>query len=262
MTQTLLIDGDIVAFQAAAAAEEPVKWDDDLWTLHAYESVGQDLVRSKLKKITTATGVEDFKLYLTGKENYRNDVLPSYKGNRKDTRKPLILKPLKDWMIEEYKAVLREPFEADDLMGIRGSDGNDTIIVSEDKDLKTIPCKFYNPAHPEEGVLTISEADADFFFFTQVLTGDTVDNYKGCPSIGPVKAKVILEKASLNSPDLHSRNVSIWQAIVATYIKAGLTEDDAITQARCARILRHEDLDLKGNIILWTPPEWNQLLQV
>jgi|TARA_B110000902_G_scaffold215754_1_gene248338 DNA polymerase-1 len=251
---TLLIDADIVAFQAAAGAEEPVKWDDDLWTLHAYESTGQDLVRSKLKKIVTATGVEDFKLYLTGKQNFRTDVLPSYKGNRKDTRKPLILKPLKDWMIEEYKAVLREPFEADDLMGIRGSDGNDTIIVSEDKDLKTIPCNFFNPAHPEDGVIAISESSADFFFLTQVLTGDSVDNYKGCPKIGPVKAQQILTKATLNITDSYQRVIAMWQAIVTTYEKAGLTEDDAITQARCARILRYGDIDNEGEIILWTPP--------
>tara|TARA_R110002124_G_scaffold48521_2_gene143299 strand:+ start:336 stop:1103 length:768 start_codon:yes stop_codon:yes gene_type:complete len=251
---TLLIDGDIVAFQAAAAAETPVKWDDDLWTLHAYESVGQDLVRMKLNKILKDTGAEDFKFYLTGSENYRKDVLPSYKGNRADTRKPLILKPLKDWMIEVYKAVLREPFEADDLMGIRGSDGNDTIIVSEDKDLKTIPCRFFNPAHPEDGIITISESDADLMFLTQVLTGDAVDNYKGCPKIGPVKAQQILTKATLNISDSYQRVIAMWQAIVTTYEKAGLTEDDAIIQARCARILRYEDIDNEGEIILWTPP--------
>jgi DNA polymerase-1 len=256
---TLLIDGDIVAYAAALGAEEPTKWGDDLWTLHAYESVGQDLVRARLDKIISDTFVDDFKIYLTGKQNFRTDVLPSYKGNRKDTRKPLILKPLKDWMIEEYKAVLREPFEADDLMGIRGSDGNDTIIVSEDKDLKTIPCKYYNPSHPEEGVITITEAAADFFFFTQVLTGDAVDNYKGCPKIGPVKAQQILHKASLNITDLELRNIAIWEAIVATYKKAGLTEVDAITQARCARILRYEDLDTDGYIILWNPPRPNLL---
>ena len=100
------------------------------------------------------------------------------------------------------------------------------------------------------------------YFFTQVLTGDAVDNYKGCPKVGPVKAQQILHKASLNITDLTLRNVAIWEAIVATFEKAGLTEDDALIQARCARILRYEDLDLKGNIILWTPPEWNQLLQV
>ena len=251
---TLLIDGDIVAFKAASATEVPTKWDDDLWTLHAYESEGKAHINNQLKAMLKQTGCTDFKFYLTGKENFRYDVLESYKGNRKDTRKPMTLGPLKQWLIDEGGAVLREPFEADDLLGIRGSDGNDTIIASEDKDLKTIPCKFFNPAHPDEGVITISEADADMYFFSQVLTGDAVDNYKGCPKVGPVKAQQILHKASLNTTDLHQRNVSIWSAIVVAFEKAGLTEDDALIQARCARILRHTDIDLKGNIILWNPP--------
>jgi|TARA_R110002074_G_scaffold125247_1_gene262444 DNA polymerase-1 len=251
---TLLIDADIVAFQAAAATEVATKWDDDLWTLHAYESEGQTLIKKKLAAMLEQTGCEDFKLYLTGKKNFRYDVLPSYKGNRKDTRKPMTLGPLKQWMIDEYQAVLREPFEADDLLGIRGSDGNDTIIASEDKDLRTIPCRFFNPAHPEDGVTTISEADADLFFFTQVLTGDAVDNYKGCPKIGPVKAQQILHKASLQFNDLTLRNAAMWGAIAATFQKAGLTEEDAITQARCARILRFEDIADDGSIILWKPP--------
>jgi DNA polymerase-1 len=252
---TLLIDGDIVAYQAAAATEVPVKWDEDLWTLHAYESEGQALIKQKITSMLEKTGADHYKLYLTGSKNFRTEVLDSYKGNRKDVRKPLTLKPLKQWMIDEYQAVLREPFEADDLLGIRGSDDDDTIIVSEDKDLKTIPCRFFNPAHPEDGVVTISEADADFSFFTQILTGDAVDNYKGCPKVGPVKAQQILHKASLQSTDPHLRNVAIWEAIVAAYKKAGLTEDDALTQARCARILRFNDITDDGNIILWTPPK-------
>ena len=38
MEKVLLIDGDIVAYQAASGSEHPIQWDDDLWTLHSYES--------------------------------------------------------------------------------------------------------------------------------------------------------------------------------------------------------------------------------
>jgi len=41
---------------------------------------------------------------------------------------------------------------------------------------------------------------------------------------------------------------------VKAYTKAGLDEDDAIVQARCARILRSEDWDTETKRIkLWTP---------
>lgn len=251
---TLLIDGDIVAFQAAAASEHPVKWDDDMWTLHAYESEGQALIQSKIASALEQTGADNFKVYLTGKENFRKEFLPSYKGNRKDVRKPLTLLALKDWLIEKHKAVLREPFEADDLLGIAATRDPNTILMSEDKDLKTVPCMFFNPARPEEGVYQIKEKDADMRFMTQVLTGDAVDNYKGCPGIGPVKAKQIIQSASLKSKDHDLRLKHVWEAIVAAYEKAGLSEEDAITQARCARILRESDISDEGEIIPWNPP--------
>ena len=36
MTQ-LIIDGDIIAYKAAATSETPINWGDGLWTLHAHE---------------------------------------------------------------------------------------------------------------------------------------------------------------------------------------------------------------------------------
>ena len=45
-----------------------------------------------------------------------------------------------------------------------------------------------------------------------------------------------------------------WSSVVQAYQKAGLTEADALTQARCARILRNVDWDDNtGMIKLWEP---------
>ena len=38
MNVRLLVDGDIIAYRTAAACEHPVKWDEDLWTLHTSEA--------------------------------------------------------------------------------------------------------------------------------------------------------------------------------------------------------------------------------
>jgi len=246
---TLLIDGDILAFQAASATETPVKWDDDLWTLHASEADGQRHIKDAMVSIQKATGCTAMRVFLTGKKNYRTDILESYKGNRKDTRKPMTLKPLKDWLIAEYDAVLEEPYEADDLIGIAATTDTDTIIVSEDKDFLCVPCKLYNPRHKDRGVVTVTLAAADHYFYSQVLTGDTADNYKGCPQVGPVKAEKILDKAEGD----------YWPAVVEAFEKAGLGVDDALVQARCARILRTEDLTPnESEPPLWNPPALNQ----
>ena len=68
-------------------------------------------------------------------------------------------------------------------------------------------------------LLEISEADADRYFLTQVLTGDTADGYKGVPGIGPKKAEAILGPR----PD--------WAAVEKAYIDAGLTRTTPSTGA-------------------------------
>ena len=242
---TALIDGDILAFQAAAATEVPVKWDDDQWTLHASEADGQRHVLDALQSIAKETKCTSMVIYLTGKKNFRTEILDSYKANRKDTRKPLTLKALKDWMIEEHDAVLKEPYEADDLIAIHATKDTNTVIVSEDKDFMSVPCALYNPRHKDRGVVTVTLEEADRYFYSQVLTGDTADNYKGCPKVGPVKADKILDAA----------DGDYWPAVVAAYESTGLSEEDALVQARCARILRTSDLKqtLNKEVPQWLP---------
>ena len=81
--------------------------------------------------------------------------------------------------------------EADDMLGIKATRDKGCIIVSEDKDLKTIPAKVFNPAKDTEPH-DISEQEADYNFMFQTLTGDKTDNYSGCPSVGPKTAEKIL----------------------------------------------------------------------
>ena len=45
-----------------------------------------------------------------------------------------------------------------------------------------------------------------------------------------------------------------WATVLAAYDKAGLGEQEALVQARCARILRKSDWNSrKKEVILWTP---------
>ena len=83
---------------------------------------------------------------------------------------------------------------------------------------------------------------ADRFHLYQTLVGDQTDNYKGCPGVGPVKAETAL-----------GANPT-WASVVGCYEKAGLTEEDALVQARVARILRHGEYNkMTCEVKLWTP---------
>ena len=93
-------------------------------------------------------------------------------------------------------------------------------------------------------IVEVTQDEADHRFYTQVLTGDTADNYKGCPGIGTVKAERILTPPEGET----ATNLWRWSQIVAAYEKAGLNEAEALLQARLAYIKREESMDL------WEPP--------
>lgn len=241
----LLIDGDILAYKACASGETAVDWGEGLWTLFAWEDEVFAKVRDELATLQKLTGVQDFLITLSGKGNFRKQVVDeTYKSNRSDTRKPMLLPVVREWLVSEYNAVIWENLEADDVMGILATRNPDDIIVSEDKDMRTIPCKLWN--HKEQRIETITEEQADYNFMTQTLTGDVVDGYSGCPKVGPKTAEKILHTAE-------DRTIEwMWEQVVKAYSKAGLGEEYATKQAWLARILRNTDYD--EGVKLWTPP--------
>jgi len=240
-TPTILLDGDLYMYRAASSAEFEKDWGDDIWSLNT------DLKQAKEIFINMVDGFKEelecarVVVTFSGYENFRRGVEPTYKANRAKTRKPIGYKALVEWAIEKYDSIRVNTLEADDVMGIMGSiPGTKAIIVSDDKDMKSVPCKLYRPQSKER--LDVTIPDADRFFLTQCLTGDTVDGYGGCPKVGPKTAiKLLGTRPS-------------WQAVVAAYNMEGLNEEYALTQARLARILRCTDWDdSTREPILWEP---------
>lgn len=248
--RVLLIDGDVLAYKAASASEKAVHWGEGYWTWHCDWNEVTSAFDNALTKLMEDLKADSYTLCLTDSEgNFRKSVYPAYKGNRANTKKPLVLKDFKQFLIDERGAYFKPGLEGDDCMGILATRSNPTkeerIIVSIDKDMKTIPGLYYNDGHPEDGVQLVTEEDADLWFYRQVLMGDATDGYPGCPGMGPKGADKVL--AGVSAADA-------WPHVVAAYEKAGFCEDDAIIQARCARILRASDYDFKKKEpILWEP---------
>lgn len=241
----LLFDADIIAFKAAAATEQPINWGDGIWTLHGYEQDVIDHAMSYMQSVADKLDTQDVLLFLTGANNWRKDILPSYKSNRKDTRKPLLLPFMRQFMVDNLGAIIVDTFEADDLLGIEATSTDDCIIVSEDKDLKTIPAMVYNPQKDDEPV-RIPEFTAAWNHMFQTLTGDSTDGYSGCPKVGPVAAKKILQDID--------QVEDLWPAVVAAFKKQNLSEEVALQQAQVARICHASDFDKEtGKVIPWTP---------
>ena len=262
---TLLVDADIVAYKFSAASERKFNWGDGVISVvqdenydcfaKAYDYIIE--LKEKLKATDIIICLSD------PDENWRKEILESYKGNRKGIPKPLHLMAVKHHLAKVFPSYIRPTLEADDIMGILSTHPTIVqgvrIIVSSDKDLQQITGFLYNP-DKDTHVRSISSANALRFHYYQTLAGDTADNYKGCPRIGDVKANAILDRAEqLNSELSPSTKTTLdsyyWMAVVETYEAAGLSSADALVQARVSRMLTHTDYDFKNRkVILWQPP--------
>lgn len=174
-----LLDADIILYRVGFSTQDVSK-NIALSRLNAY-----------IDEILFNSGASDYICYLTGSNNYRKTLYPEYKANRVQ-EKPLHYHLLKQYLIDHEAAILEEDQEADDALGIAQTAGNDTtIICSIDKDLHQIPGRHFNFVKNIHYTITPEEGRRNFW--RQVLTGDAVDNIKGLPKVGPVKANKYLE---------------------------------------------------------------------
>jgi len=269
VTRTLLIDADIVAYRSSAGSETKYDWGDTggavkATDLDAAKKSAEDEISSLISQLDADEVIiclsDDF-------QNFREDVWKGYKQNRVSTERPEHLYDIKEWFSEEYETAMRPRMEADDVMGILSTEPHEgeRIIVSQDKDMQTIPGLLFNPGKDKK-VRDIRPEFAERFMLWQALTGDATDGYKGCPDIGPSKADPILDSFyaffsvqerrggpwKLRFEVDEEGDLTDWQRILTAYAKAGLGEPEAIQQVNLARILKHSDLD--GNrIIPWVP---------
>jgi hypothetical protein len=255
-----LIDADSILYAVALGAEMKAASQEDnpdeaLWfPLKDEEQCYREVV-SRLEGLVNEVRADDAIVCLTTTRCFRYDILPTYKANRASTRRPTMLLPLQALVQERrpFGVLAVRGLEADDVCGI--SSGHlqraglkEPVIVSIDKDLRSIPGLVFSPRHPELGVEEITEEAADRAHLYQTLIGDPVDGYTGCPGVGPKKANRILDECS------HSSRALQWAFIEGAFMKRGQTPSYALTQARVARILRSSEWDAyRRDITLWSP---------
>lgn len=264
--RTVLLDADVLVYEAATANEVPTHWGDDLWTLHADLKPAIIQLDAQVAEIRENTEADAVVMCLSDYDKpWRREILPTYKANRKATRKPVIYEPLRKYVHENYQTFQRPGLEGDDCLGILLTNPvvvkGEKIVVSIDKDMNTLPGMHLNLKKArDKGAwfpYTVTKSAADYFHMKQTLMGDTTDGYSGCPGMGPVSAEKLLIPFVIDEPGYDSFDAAgAWAAIVAAYEKKGLTEDDALVMARVARICRHSDYDYTNKQVkLWNPPK-------
>jgi hypothetical protein len=178
-----LIDADILVYRVGFASEG------------TSEAIARSRMREFVEDLLLFNGFDSYEGFLTGGDNYRKAIAVTevYKGNRKQP-KPEHYDFLRDYLQEAWNFRMVEGEEADDAIGIRAyeMDVGEFSICSIDKDLDMIRGNHYN--FVKDFFYDITEEEAIFNFYKQILTGDRVDNIKGIKGIGDVKAKRILKE--------------------------------------------------------------------
>lgn len=171
-----VIDSDSIVYRMgfAVKADEPVE--NALY-----------LTRNKVEDILARFPARGwYRMYLSGKTNFRTDIAKTrgYKAHRDPNNKPSYYKEIRNYLVSQYGALVVEGIEADDAVGIDQWKHKDksTVIVSNDKDLDTIPGYHYNWV--KDTLYYVSKNDADRNFFRQLLMGDGTDNVVGIPGCG------------------------------------------------------------------------------
>lgn len=260
MSRKLYIDGDVLVYSAAFAAQKTryhLKWMnhirdfDDADSCKAYcerddvnlmykqlrkdgaitssvellpESVARIVAKQKLDGICAACDVprENAVVYLSGDGNFRDQyaVTKGYKANRENVPKPHHYQFVRSTYMG-WGAEVTPGGEADDVLGISLTLDPSAILATIDKDLNQIPGRHYD--WDKQIRYKVGEADAHFFFMRQLLMGDSTDNVPGIPGMGEKKATNLLQP-------IRGQKAAMWKAVVQEYNKGPFTfKDGSVT---------------------------------
>ena len=237
----LLIDADFIVYKCCAACETEIDYGEDVIFVTSNFSDAYKAVTSEISKITSHFGgFAEPILFFSDTKNFRKKISPDYKGHR-NRKKPCGYKRVISNLKIQYNVIIMKELEADDAMGIYATAHPGNVIVSPDKDMRQIPGKLYNLETSQD----ITAEEGAKWHLIQTLAGDQTDGYSGVPGIGVKRAETLFNKEGYN-----------WSTVVKAFTDKGLTEDDALLNARLARILTIDDYDTKEQTPkLWTPQE-------
>ena len=235
----ILIDADFIVYKCCAACETEIDYGEDVIFVTSNFSDAYNAVKKEVEKIKSAFGgFASPILFFSDSKNFRKKIYPDYKGHR-NRKKPCGYKRVIRNLRIEYDVIVMPELEADDAMGIYATQHPGNVVVSPDKDMKQIAGKLYDLETSKD----ITAEEGARWHLIQTLAGDQTDGYSGVPGIGVKRAETLFNKEGYS-----------WSTVVKAFEDKGLTETDALTNARLARILTIDDYDTKRQEPkLWTP---------
>ena len=238
----LLVDADFTVYKSCAAAEEDFDFGDDVIVVTSRFSEAMAATERELTRLKNEFMWDnpELILFFSDSKNFRKKIYPDYKGHR-NRKKPCGYKRVINELANRYEVIIMPWLEADDSLGVYATAYPDCILCSPDKDMRQIPGRLYDMNE----TTTIEKVDGDKWHYIQTLAGDQTDGYAGVPGYGVKTASKYLEAEGYT-----------WETIVKAFESKGMTEDDALLNARLAKILQAENYDFtKHEPIPWCPTD-------
>jgi len=178
----LLIDADSLIFASCYRKRETP--DDELYYTNIEDSRAKfdEQFMSIVNHLEEKYPIDKVLTFSGSKGNFRKLITPKYKANRKKQELPPLLDEMHQFVKDHYDSIWGYGIETDDMVArywkqISDDIGRDEVmIVSIDKDYKQFPCLMYNYHYKHKEILDITEEEAMYNFYAQMIEGDTADN--------------------------------------------------------------------------------------
>lgn len=247
----LAFDGDIILYRIGFGCENVTEW-----------MYVESRVDYFIRRIQEKFGTYNYVIYLTGKNNFREQVAVSHKYKDRPSRKPKWYGQIKDYLIHCYNTEVSDGLEADDLIAMTLTRNPNSIHIGIDKDLLQVPGWHYGygthnkreqPLHlvTEEGYLELDDTgskkkligEGTPWFYAQMLMGDKTDSIYGPRGYGDVKAYNTL-KECVTADEYYETVKSVYEQEWGEQGMDRMNENGNL-------LWMVRELDDEGNPVLW-----------
>ncbi len=163
------------------------------------EAIGKfdEVFMSIANRLEDNYDVKEYIFFNNSRGNFRKVLDKNYKANRLNVELPPLLNEMHELVTVLYDSKKAYGMETDDIVAkywykLSNEFGRDNVlIISIDKDYKQLPALIYNYHYKHKCIYDISETQALYNFYEQMIIGDGADNVNYCKGYGKVYASKI-----------------------------------------------------------------------
>jgi 5'-3' exonuclease len=177
-----------------------------------------DKVDQALSNIITQSQATHYSVFIEPMKNniFRKKIFSTYKAGRKKRPLPPFYTTIKSYITEDWNGYGINGYETDDVLISawrklsKEYPFSDIILAVMDKDYKQYPITMFDTYYRRFGeVTTITDVEAQYNLFSQMITGDTTDDIKGVKG----KGKVASESALISSKNRFISTCRVYKSV-------------------------------------------------